>query len=49
MVVMVWWFVWKEERNNRTFHGALLQAAELASWNREEAALWVLAGVYLLR
>jgi hypothetical protein len=35
--------VWKE-RNNRIFHSAVRQAAELASWIREEALQWVAVG-----
>jgi hypothetical protein len=38
MVVLVWWLVWKEG-NNMTFHSAMQQAVELASWIREEVAL----------
>jgi hypothetical protein len=44
LVVLVWWFLWKE-RNNRIFNGAMQQAATLASWIREEASRWVFAGV----
>jgi hypothetical protein len=44
MVVLVWWLVWRE-RNNRVFNGAMQQAATLANWIREEAAMWVFAAV----
>jgi hypothetical protein len=44
LVVLVWWFVWKE-CNNMTFNEAMQQATTLASWIREEAKLWVHAGV----
>jgi hypothetical protein len=40
LVVMVWWYVWKEQ-NSRVMQ----QVAELASWFREEVVMWVLAGV----
>jgi hypothetical protein len=36
--------VWRE-RNNGTFNGAMQQVATLTSWIREEAPLWVYAGV----
>jgi aryl carrier-like protein len=44
LLVLTWWTVWKE-RNNRSFNGAMQQAATLASWITEEASLWVHAGV----
>jgi hypothetical protein len=40
------WYVLKE-CSNRVFHGAMQQAAELTSWIREEATMWVLAGVFI--
>jgi hypothetical protein len=43
MVVLVCWMLWKE-RNNRVFHNAMRQAAEIASWIREEALQLVAAG-----
>jgi hypothetical protein len=36
---------WCGRSNNRIFHGAMQQAATLASWIREKASLWVHAGV----
>jgi hypothetical protein len=44
LVVLVWWFLWKE-RNNCIFNGAMQQAATLASWIREEASRWVFVGL----
>jgi hypothetical protein len=35
LVGLVAWFIWNE-RNRRVFNSAMSQAAELASWIREE-------------
>jgi hypothetical protein len=47
LVVSVCWLIWKE-RNGRILNNAMLQAAQLSSWIREEGQQWTAAGYSLL-
>jgi hypothetical protein len=42
-ILLCYWMISKE-RNNRVFNNAMKQAAELASWIKEESLLWPVGG-----